>query len=145
LSKAPGNLDRFLAAQAGVYDGALAEIRGGAKRSHWMWFVFPQLAGLGRSQTAQFYGIRDRAEAEAYLAEETLAARLRESALAMLQWAGKRSAEAILGPVDAPKFRSSMTLFAEVSGNADPFVQALDSFFDGERDEATLEMLEVAA
>ena len=135
------DLERFSQAQAEVYRGALAEIEAGAKRSHWMWFVFPQLAGLGRSQTAQFYGIADRAEAQAYLADEGLAARLHECTLAMLRWAGKRDAETILGLVDALKFKSSMTLFAEVSGGADPFAQALDSFFDGERDDATLELL----
>jgi uncharacterized protein (DUF1810 family) len=142
LSPPPDSLARFSAAQAdGVYEQALAEIEAGAKRSHWMWFVFPQLAGLGRSQASQFYGIHGRAEAEAYLADPALAARLRDCTQAMLKWAGKRSAEAILGPVDALKFSSSMTLFAEVSGDADPFAQALDSFFDGERDEATLELL----
>jgi uncharacterized protein (DUF1810 family) len=134
-------LDRFVAAQGEVYDGALAELAAGAKRGHWMWFVFPQVAGLGRSHTAQLYAIRDRTEAEAYLTHPQLGERLRESTLALLKWAGKRSAEGILGPVDALKFKSSMTLFAEVSGDADPFAQALDSFFDGERDEATLELL----
>jgi uncharacterized protein (DUF1810 family) len=138
-------LDRFIAAQGGIYDAALAELRAGTKRSHWMWFVFPQIAGLGRSSTAQLYAIADRCEATAYLAHEVLGPRLIEATEAMLVWAGKRSAEAILGPVDALKFRSSMTLFAEVSGDADPFAQALDSFFDGERDEATLELLEVDA
>lgn len=136
-----GGLDRFHAAQDGVYEHALAELRAGAKRSHWMWFVFPQIAGLGRSPTAQFYAIAGRREAEAYLADPLLGARLREAAEAMLRWAGKRSPEAILGPVDALKFKSSMTLFAEASGGSDPFAQALDSFFDGERDEATLELL----
>jgi uncharacterized protein (DUF1810 family) len=106
-----------------------------------MWFVFPQIAGLGRSATAQFYAIADRQEAEAYLADNVLRARLVECTEAMLQWARKRSAEAILGPVDALKFHSSMTLFAEVSGGEEPFAQALDSFFDGERDEATIELL----
>ena len=134
-------LDRFIAAQGEVYESALAELRAGAKRGHWMWFVFPQIAGLGRSHTAQFYAIRDRAEAEAYLADPQLGERLRECTLALLEWAGKRDAETILGPVDTLKFRSSMTLFAEVSGDADPFAQALDSFFDGERDEATRELL----
>lgn len=138
-------LARFVEAQDGVYAQALAELRAGAKHSHWMWFVFPQLAGLGRSQTAQFYGIADRVEAEGYLADARLGPRLHACTLAMLAWAPKRSAEAILGPVDGLKFKSSMTLFAEASGGADPFAQALDSFFDGERDDATLELLEASA
>ena len=141
MAERPAGLDRFLAAQGDVYHAALAELQSGTKLSHWMWFVFPQIAGLGRSHTAQFYAIRDRAEAEAYLAHPQLGERLRESTLALLHWAGKRSAEGILGPVDALKFKSSMTLFAEVSGDADPFAQALDSFFDGERDDATIELL----
>lgn len=106
-----------------------------------MWFIFPQIAGLGRSSTARFYGIVDLAEAEAYLADEVLGPRLAECTEALLQWAGKRDAEAIFGPVDALKFHSSMTLFAEASGGAEPFTQALDSFFNGERDEATIELL----
>lgn len=139
------DLGRFAHAQGEVYESVLAELQSGAKRGHWMWFIFPQIAGLGRSQTSQFYALNDRKEALAYLADELLGTRLNECTLAMLGWAGKRSAEAILGPVDALKFKSSMTLFAEVSGDQDPFAQALDSFFDGERDEATLELLDVSA
>lgn len=134
-------IERFRAAQEGIYADALAELKAGAKRGHWMWFIFPQIAGLGRSSTAQLYAIEGRREAEAYLADRMLGPRLSECTEAMLQWSGKRDAEAILGPVDALKFRSSMTLFAEVSGGADPFAQALDSFFDGDRDEATIELL----
>jgi uncharacterized protein (DUF1810 family) len=134
-------LERFRAAQRDVYRNALAELDAGAKRTHWMWFIFPQIAGLGRSSTARFYGIVDLAEAEAYLADEVLGPRLAECTEALLQWAGKRDAEAIFGPVDALKFHSSMTLFAEASGGAEPFTQALDSFFNGERDEATIELL----
>lgn len=137
------DIERFRAAQDGTYPDALAELKAGAKRGHWMWFIFPQIAGLGHSSTAQFYAIAGRREAEAYLADAVLGPRLAECTEAMLQWSGKRGAEAILGPVDTPKFRSSMTLFAEVSGGADPFAQALDSFFDGARDEATIELLEV--
>jgi uncharacterized protein (DUF1810 family) len=135
-------IERFRAAQDGIYSDALAELKAGAKRGHWMWFIFPQIAGLGRSSTAQFYAIADRREAEAFLADGVLGPRLFECTEAMLQWSGKRSAEAILGPVDTLKFRSSMTLFVEVSRGADPFAQALDSFFDGDRDEATIELLE---
>lgn len=133
-------LDRFVAAQEGVYTQALAELRKGAKRSHWIWFVFPQIAGLGRSETARFYAIADLAEARAYLAHPLLGARLAECADAMLVWAGRRSAETILGPIDTLKFRSSMTLF-EAAGGTPCFARALDVFFDGRRDEQTLALL----
>lgn len=135
------SLQRFVSAQEGTYRQALTEVRAGDKRSHWMWFIFPQLAGLGRSPTAQFYGITDRAEAQAYLAHPLLGQRLEEITAAMLGWAGQRSATAILGPVDALKFRSSMTLFEAVADDLAAFAQALDSFCDGERDPLTLRML----
>jgi uncharacterized protein (DUF1810 family) len=106
-----------------------------------MWFVFPQIAGLGRSSTAQFYAIADRAEAEAYDQHPVLGPRLRECTQAMLGWAGKRSAESILGAVDALKFRSSMTLFEACSDAPVAFAAALDAFCAGERDTATLERL----
>ena len=106
-----------------------------------MWFVFPQIAGLGRSSTAQFYAIADRAEAEAYDRHPLLGSRLRECTEAMLGWAGKRDAERILGIVDALKFRSSMTLFEACADNPVPFAAALDAFYAGERDEATLSLL----
>lgn len=99
-------LERFVEAQGPVYEQALGELRAGAKQSHWMWFVFPQIAGLDRSPTARFYAIADEAEARAYLAHPVLGARLRECTDTMLGWAGRKSAEAILGPVDALKFRS---------------------------------------
>lgn len=125
----PAALDRFLAAQEGSHDRALAELRRGTKTSHWMWFVFPQLRGLGRSAAAQFYGIVDRDEAARYLAHPVLGARLRDCAAAMLLHAG-RPAEAILGPVDALKLRSSATLFAAVDARAGPFERLLATFFD---------------
>jgi uncharacterized protein (DUF1810 family) len=106
-----------------------------------MWFVFPQLAGLGRSPTAQFYALRGRAEAESYARHGVLGPRLRESTAAMLGWAGQRSAERILGPVDARKFRSSMTLFEACADDPGPFAQALKAFCAGERDALTLERL----
>ena len=109
-----------------------------------MWFVFPQLAGLGRSPTAQFYAIRGREEAEAYLRHALLGARLRECTKAMLGWAETRSAEQILGPVDALKFRSSMTLFEVCADDSTRFGEALDAFYAGERDRATLDMLDPA-
>lgn len=134
------DLDRFIAAQATTYDGALAELRRGRKTSHWMWFVFPQIAGLGRSDTARFYAIRDAGEAGAYRAHPVLGPRLIAATEAVIAAPG--DAATILGPVDAIKLRSSMTLFAMVSDTSAPFITALDRFFDGERDEATLALLD---
>jgi uncharacterized protein (DUF1810 family) len=132
------DLGRFVSAQNGLYDQALAELRAGRKQSHWMWFVFPQLAGLGRSEKARFYGISGGAEARAH---PLLGARLRSCAEALLGHAGTR-AEAILGPVDAIKLRSSMTLFEAVAGDPAPFAAVLDAFYASERDAATLSMLD---
>jgi uncharacterized protein (DUF1810 family) len=134
-------LQRFVDAQERVYPQALAEIRAGKKLSHWMWFVFPQIAGLSRSSTAQFYAIADRAEAEAYSRHALLGPRLVECTEAMLGWAGKRRAERILGPIDALKFRSSLTLFEACAADPIPFAAALDAFYVGERDTATLDRL----
>ena len=106
-----------------------------------MWFVFPQVAGLGRSSTAQFYAIRGRDEAVAYARHPLLGARLAECTEAVLGWAGKRSAERILGPVDALKFRSSMTLFEACAPDPAPFAKALEAFYAGERDGETLARL----
>jgi uncharacterized protein (DUF1810 family) len=134
------SLGRFIDAQAAVYDIAYAELVAGNKRSHWMWFIFPQIAGLGRSATAQHYALRDLAEARAYRAHPMLGGRLIACTEAMLGWAGQRSAETILGGIDAIKLRSSMTLFEAAS--SDPsFAQCLDAFFAGERDPATLSIL----
>lgn len=133
-------LDRFVAAQDAIYARALTELKAGAKRNHWMWFVFPQIAGLGRSETARYYAIAGLAEAQAYLAHPLLGNRLAECTAAMLSWAGKQDAETILGPVDALKFKSSMTLF-EAAGGDPRFGSALDAFCDGERDRATLDLL----
>ena len=135
------DLERFVAAQAGIYGQALAELQAGRKQSHWMWFVFPQLAGLGRSPTAIFYAIASAAEARAYLAHPLLGARLRECTSAVLAHRG-RSAEAIFGAVDAMKLRSSMTLFEAVAADPAPFASLLDAFFDAERDPATLNLLD---
>jgi uncharacterized protein (DUF1810 family) len=134
-------LERFVEAQRSVYDQALDELHAGAKRGHWMWFVFPQIAGLGRSPTARLYAIADAVEASAYLLHPVLGPRLRECTEAMLGWAGRRSAEAILGPVDALKFVSSMTLFDAVAEGDDGFARALAAFNGGERDPLTLERL----
>lgn len=136
----PYNLQRFVDAQHGTYRTALAELRSGAKHSHWMWFVFPQLAGLGRSPTAQYYGIVSFDEARGYLAHPVLGPRLRECVEAILPWAGRRSVERIFGSIDALKLRSSLTLF-DVVEPGDVFAEALDSFFRGERDERTLALL----
>jgi uncharacterized protein (DUF1810 family) len=135
------DLERFAAAQQGVYERALGELRSGRKRSHWMWFVFPQLAGLGRSETARFYGIGGAAEARAYLAHPLLGPRLRECAEALLAHK-HQAAEAILGPIDALKLRSSTTLFEAVAEDPAPFAAVLDAFFGGERDAGTLTMLD---
>ena len=137
------SLQRFLDAQQDVYPAALAELRAGTKRSHWMWFVFPQLAGLGRSATARHFAIRDLAEARAYLAEPTLRARLVEASRAVGEWAGKRSLEAIFGEIDALKFVSSLTLFEQVASAADRgvFAGALDGLAAGRRDAGTLGLL----
>jgi len=136
----PFNLARFVEAQAPVYAAALAELRSGRKQSHWMWFVFPQLAGLGRSPTARFYAIGSIEEARAYVTHPLLGPRLFECTEAALAHRD-RSAEGIFGPVDAMKFRSSMTLFEAASDDAGAFGQALDSFFDAARDAATLALL----
>lgn len=125
------SLDRFLSAQEGVIDTALAELRAGAKRSHWMWFVFPQLRGLGRSPTAQHFGIAGLDEATAYLAHSTLGPRLIAAAEAMLAHAG-RAPDTILGPVDALKLRSCATLFAAVPDAPPVFQTILATFYEGE-------------
>ena len=133
------NLQRFLDAQDGIYEMALAELCAGAKRSHWMWFVFPQLRGLGLSPTARYYAIASLDEASAYLIHPVLGARLRESVEALLPWEG-RPADQILGSVDAMKLRSSLTLFHRVQPNS-LFAEGLAAFFRGERDQRTLALL----
>ena len=124
------DLARFHDAQGPVYDTALAELRRGAKRSHWMWFVFPQLRSLGRSPTARHFGIADLDEARAYLADPVLGPRLTEAATALLAHRGTPP-EAILGPVDAMKLRSSATLF-EAAGGGPVFREVLQAFHGGE-------------
>jgi uncharacterized protein (DUF1810 family) len=134
------DLERFVTAQKDIYAQALAELEAGRKRSHWMWFIFPQLAGLGRSPTAQFYGIVSAAEGDAYLDHPLLGHRLRECAAAILAHRG-RSAESIFGAVDTMKLNSSMTLFEAVAADPAPFASVLDAFFGGARDAATLGLL----
>ena len=135
----PHDLQRFVDAQDGVFETALAELRAGTKQSHWMWFVFPQLAGLGHSPTAQYYAIRSLDEARAYLAHPLLGPRLRLCVEALLPHAG-RSSEAIFGSIDALKLRSSLTLFDLVAPQ-DVFARALDVFFAGEPDQRTLALI----
>lgn len=134
-------LDRFVRAQAGVYGTALEELRAGQKRTHWMWYVFPQVLGLGLSANARAYAIFGREEARAYLEHELLGPRLLECTQAMLDHAGERTPLEILGPIDALKFRSSMTLFEAVAEEPEPFARALDEMCGGQRDKATLEKL----
>ena len=136
----PYNLARFRAAQAGVIDQALAELRAGHKQSHWMWFVFPQIEGLGLSDMARTYAITGLAEARAYLADPELGHRLRTCIEALLAHAG-RPAESLLGGIDALKLRSCLTLFAAAAPQDLLFQRALDVFFAGEADEATIERL----
>jgi uncharacterized protein (DUF1810 family) len=133
-------LERFLTAQAPVYAQALVELNSGRKRSHWMWFVFPQLAGLGHSPTARYYAIGSRAEAEAYLRHAVLGGRLRECTAAVLAVEGRTLAE-IFGFPDDLKFRSCMTLFAAVDEEPSPFTRALERYCGGQPDPRTLSLL----
>ena len=130
------DLERFVSAQYGGYDTVLAELRAGSKRSHWMWFVFPQIQGLGRSPMAQHYAIASLQEARDYLAHPVLGPRLRECA-GIVAGTNGRSAEQIFGSVDAMKLRSSMTLFHRADPDEKVFVQVLERYFDGQPDQAT--------
>jgi uncharacterized protein (DUF1810 family) len=139
----PDDLRRFTEAQERVYPTVLAELRDGRKRSHWIWFIFPQLRGLGLSSTAHHYGIASRQEARAYLAHDVLGPRLRECARLIAQIDG-RTAEEVFGWPDCLKVRSSMTLFAAVTEDNADFVSVLDRFYGGDTDPETLEMLSAA-
>jgi uncharacterized protein (DUF1810 family) len=134
----PFRLQRFVDAQdrGGTYAAALEELRAGRKRSHWMWFVFPQIAGLGRSPTAQEYAISSLDEARAYLEHPVLGPRLREAAQAVADLSGLTAFD-IFGGIDATKLRSSMTLFERAAPREPVFAAVIDSYFDGERDAAT--------
>lgn len=136
----PHNLNRFLTAQADDYAMALAEVRAGRKRSHWMWYIFPQFDGLAFSSTSKFYAIKSRAEAEAYLAHPTLGPRLVECCEAVLSVSG-RSAHDIFGSPDDLKLKSCVTLFAAVSPPGSVFERVLNTYFAGERDAKTLQLL----
>ena len=134
------DLDRFIDAQEPVYPQVLAELRRGRKTSHWMWFIFPQLRGLGSSATANHFGISSRAEAEAYLAHPVLGARILECTRLVNAIEG-RTVEQVFGYPDNLKFRSSMTLFATVSKGHTEFQSALEKYFGGEPDGRTLALL----
>jgi len=137
------DLERFVEAQDRVYEDVRQELAAGRKATHWMWFVFPQLRGLGRSATAQHYGIGSLEEALAYLGHPVLGARLRESVGLVLAVDGS-SAHAIFGSPDDLKFRSSMTLFAAAAPAEPLFRRALEKYFEGEPDRVTLEILRSA-
>ena len=134
------DLQRFVAAQEGEIDDVRVELRKGDKTGHWMWFIFPQVRGLGRGSMAHRYGIASRDEAAAYLKHPVLGPRLVECTELVNAVEGK-SIESILGGIDAMKFRSSMTLFAEVDPSASVFATALDKYFGGKRDHLTIGLL----
>jgi uncharacterized protein (DUF1810 family) len=136
----PHNLLRFVDAQAGVYDQVLAELRAGRKRSHWIWFIFPQLAGLGHSAMANRFAMASLQEARAYLAHPVLGARLRECSRVVLG-IEERSVHEIFGSPDDLKFRSCMTLFSRADPGEPLFQQCLDKYFEGRGDERTLALL----
>lgn len=140
----PDNLQRFVGPQSGVYADVTGELERGRKQTHWMWFVFPQLKGLGRTATAEHFGIASLGEAKAYLAHPVLGPRLRECAGLLRDYPDRRGIEQILGAVDALKLRSSMTLFlqaCEESADRELFGAVLDRYYAGEPDERTLTML----
>ena len=130
------DLERFVAAQEGVYEGALRELREGRKTGHWIWFIFPQLVGLGHSEMSRFYGIESLDEARAYLDHPVLGPRLRECVSAVLATSGA-TADQILGSLDAMKVRSSMTLFHRAAPHEPLLAEMLERFYGGVADEAT--------
>lgn len=134
------NLDRFVTAQEATYARVVTELTRGLKTSHWMWFIFPQVAGLGSSEMSRRYAIGSMEEAQAYLAHPSLGARYREC-VAVLQDLVSTTAEVVFGSVDAAKLRSSLTLFAEAAPGDLLFAAALERWFDGERDERTIDKL----
>lgn len=136
----PYNLQRFVDAQAPVYARVRTELRQGQKQSHWVWFIFPQIAGLGSSPMARKFAVSSRAEAQAYLGHPLLGPRLRECVRLVTQIKG-RAIDEILGYPDDLKFRSSMTLFASTTADNKDFVDALEKFYGGEMDSATLKRL----
>jgi len=140
LNTDPFDFERFVSAQRLVYASVVEELRRGRKTSHWIWFIFPQIAGLGQSAMSQRYAIGSLAEAQAYLEHPILGDRLRESAALLLETPG-RTAEEILGGIDARKVRSSMTLFYRAAPDEPVFAEVLRRFFDGVPDAATDDLL----
>lgn len=136
----PFDLDRFMSAQAGIYPQVMAELRAGKKRSHWIWFIFPQMKGLGHSSYSEFYGIGSLDEAVAYWSHPVLGRRL-EECTSLVNQIQKRPIEEILGYPDDLKFRSSMTLFSRAATDTAIFTQTLDKYFGGKPDRLTLELL----
>jgi len=134
------NLKRFLDAQQRDYATALAEIKAGSKRSHWMWYIFPQIDGLGYSDMAKRYAIKDLAEATDYLAHPVLGQRLKDISAALLDLKSNNATQ-VMGSPDDLKLRSSMTLFALVEGNDSVFDKVLKKYFDGHKDTATLQLV----
>jgi uncharacterized protein (DUF1810 family) len=134
------SLERFVTAQAQIYPRVLAELQAGRKQSHWMWFIFPQIAGLSGSYRGQLYAIQSLEEAQEYLAHPVLGARLRECSQAVMAVEGN-TAHQIFGSPDDLKFRSCLTLFAQVAPDEPLFADLLDKYFDGEADELTLRKL----
>jgi uncharacterized protein (DUF1810 family) len=137
----PFDLERFRTAQAGVYDRALAELRAGCKRGHWIWFVFPQMRGLGRSEMSRRYAIGSLAEARAYLADATRGPRLRACCEALVALGDGAEIGAVMGGIDALKLRSSMTLFALADPSEPLFERVLERWYGGELDDATVRLL----
>jgi len=140
MSDSTDRLGRFINAQNESFEEIIHELKSGEKVTHWMWYVFPQIAGLGQSATAKFYAIQDPSEAQAYLDHPILGKRLLECTQIVISLRGK-SALAIFGDVDAMKFRSSMTLFMSVAGSDSVFQEAIENYFEGEPDQATLDIL----
>ena len=134
------DLSRFLVPQEAVFADVLSELKQGRKTGHWIWYVFPQIKGLGRSETSQYYSISSIAEAAAYLAHPVLGRRLLKCTQLVLEVEGK-TAEQIFGTLDAMKFRSSMTLFSAVKNGNEVFQSAIDKYFDGVADDMTIELL----
>jgi uncharacterized protein (DUF1810 family) len=139
----PFDLERFVAAQSGVHERAVAELSSGRKRSHWMWFVFPQLAGLGHSARAQHYGITGLDEARAYLAHPVLGVRLQECSAVLEGLDPGLPASSIFGYPDDLKLRSSLTLFARAAGPGSIFQRLLDKYFAGQPDDLTVALLQM--
>ena len=136
------NLERFLIAQQTYYQTALQEIKSGKKRSHWMWFIFSQIAGLGYSETARYYAIKNMEEAKAYMEDYTLGTNLIEISQALLE-IKSNDADEVMGRPDNLKLKSSMTLFALAKPECEVFQKVLDKFFHGERDQRTVEILQL--